>query len=124
MQNPKLETTDRARQAKPPKHPLVGAGLHWRDERGYTQNQATIVAVIPSGNAQVGDLALIQYFEWIIGGISTRRLVALSELASSEQWVLYSSVDEMNDHYERVDEHRNDHIRRNADNGGANAKST
>lgn len=104
------------------KHPLIGAGLHWRDERGYTQNQAMIVDVFPSGSPQAGDLALIQYFEWIIGERSTRRLIALAELASSDQWVLYSSVDEMNDHYERVDHHRNDHIR-NAETRAANGKS-
>lgn len=93
------------------KHPLAGAGLHYKDEHERVLNQAMIVEVIPS-NSAVGDLALIQYFEWFIGAPSTRRLIPLSELASSDRWVFYSSVDEMNDHYERVDGHRSEAIRK------------
>jgi hypothetical protein len=85
------------------KHPLEGAGLHYKDENGYVQHQAVIVTVISSGNTTIGDLALIQYFEWVSGGPSTRRLISLSEMASTDQWVFYSSVEEMKDHYERVD---------------------
>jgi hypothetical protein len=63
-----------AKEAASPAHPLVGAGLHCKDDSGCVINQATIVTVVPSGNATVGDLALIQYFEWFGGDPSTRRL--------------------------------------------------
>ncbi|MGH7049122.1 MAG: hypothetical protein ACREE5_00525 [Acetobacteraceae bacterium] len=92
-------------------HPLVGAGLHRKGPDGDVVNQATVLAVMPSNNTSVGDLALIQYFDWILGDPSTRRLVSLVELASTDRWVLYSSVDEMKDHYDRVDAHQNKHIR-------------
>ena len=95
---------------KEPSHALVGAGLHCKDKSGKVQNQATVVAVIPSGNPTVGDLALVQYFEWGVGEPSTRRLVPLSEFAKSDRWVFYSSVDEMKDHYERVDKYRDRHV--------------
>jgi hypothetical protein len=98
------------------KHPLIGTGLHWKDEDGAVQHQAVVVDVVPSGNAAVGDLALIQYFEWPMGEPSTRRLIPLVELASAapgkDRWVLYRDVDDMNDHYERRDKHQNEHIRR------------
>jgi hypothetical protein len=110
----KMAGEDSSQKTIPAKHPLVGAGVHWKDERGYTRHKATIIEVISSGSTQVGDLALLQYFDWIIGEPSTRRLVRLSELASSEQWVLYSSVEEMNAHYERIDRYQNENIQ-NAD---------
>lgn len=94
------------------KHPLVDAGLHWKNKDGEVINQATILDVIPSGCPATGDMALIQYLDWAMGDPSTRRLIPLAEMASSEQWVLYSSVEDMKDHYERVDAHRNDHIRK------------
>ena len=92
------------------KHPLVGAGLHYKDEDGCVANQAQIVAVFPSNNPSVGDVALIQYYEWF-GSPSTRGLVSLAEPTDRERWVLYRSVNEMIDHYERVDQHQNRHIR-------------
>lgn len=92
-------------------HPLVGAGVHYKNEHGCVENQAAIVAIIPSNNSAVGDLALLQYFEWMMGDASTQRLIPLAELAASDRWVLYQSPEEMNDHYKRVDEHQNKHIR-------------
>lgn len=92
-------------------HPLLKAGLHWKLPSGEVQRQAVILAIVPSGSSQAGDLALIQYFEWMLGGPSTRALIPLAELATS-RWVLYASVDEMIDHYERIDEPRNEQIRR------------
>jgi hypothetical protein len=86
------------------KHPLVGAGLHYKDEDGCVQNQAVILEVVSSGSS-VGDLALIQYFEWFGGEPSTRRLLPLTELANSDRWVFYADVEEMKDHHERVDRH-------------------
>jgi hypothetical protein len=86
-------------------HPLLGAGLHYCDDEGVVKRQAAIVAVVPSHGAE-GDLVWLQYFEWVSGAPSRRRLVRLAELASSERWVLYRTLEEMNDHYERVDRHR------------------
>ena len=84
-------------------HPLVGAGLHYKNADGIVSNQAQIIAVFPSNNSTVGDLALVEYYEWISSGTETRALVALSELTDRERWVLYASTD----HYQRVDQHQN-----------------
>jgi hypothetical protein len=96
-----------SRKAEP--HPLVGRGLHYKDEHGYVQNQASIVAVFPSANQPVGNLALIQYFDWIVGAPSTQRVISLADLATGygpeagrERWVLFQNMEEANDHYERV----------------------
>ena len=95
-----------------PRHPLNGAGLHYLREDGYVQYQACIVGVVPSGCASVGDLALIQYFEWFMGEPSTQRLVPLADIARDDRWVIFRDVAEMNDHFERVDKHRNEHLHR------------
>jgi hypothetical protein len=77
-----------------------------------------IVDVFPSGSASVGDLALIEYFEWLDGTPSTRQLIPLTALASArtdpgiEVWVLYANTEEMKDHYERVDHRLNEWKRR------------
>jgi hypothetical protein len=74
-------------------HPLVGAGVHLKDQYGRVHDRAAIVAVIPSNNAAVGDLVLLQYF----GGAEPpmQRLIPLTELSSSDRWVLYKSVAEV-----------------------------
>lgn len=72
------KSTGSRAEAKP--HPLVGTGLHYKDERailyfkyniadesGCVINQAAIFAIISSGNSTIGDLALIQYFDWFGG---------------------------------------------------------
>jgi hypothetical protein len=76
-------------------HPLVGAGVHFRDQYGRVQDRAVIVAVIPSNNASVGDLVLMQYFMLRKGEPPTQRLISLSELSSSDRWVFYNSLAEM-----------------------------
>jgi hypothetical protein len=76
-------------------HPLVGAGVHFMDQYGRVQDHAAIVAVVPSNNTAVGDLALLQYFERARGAPPTQRLIPLAELSSSDRWVLYKSVAEM-----------------------------
>ena len=76
-----------------PPHPLVGAGVHFKTERGRVRDHAAIVAVIPSNNAAVGDLVLLQYFER--DEPPPQRLVPLAELSNSDRWVLYKSVAEM-----------------------------
>jgi hypothetical protein len=101
-------------------HPLVGRGLHYKDERGCVHNQATILAIVPSNSPEAGDLALIQYFDWLMGEPSTQRLLPLTELASSERWVFYENVEQMKDHYQRVDAHRDEHIRQTS-NGSTEA---
>lgn len=96
--------------APKPAHPLIGAGLHWKDEDGAVQWQASVIAVFPSGHPATGDVALIQFFEWGWGEPSTRRLIPIADLAASDRWVAYASVEAMNDHYERVDGPRNRQI--------------
>jgi hypothetical protein len=91
-------------------HPLVGAGAHMLDEHRTTKFQVTIVAVVPSGCPEVGDLALVQFYDWIIGEPTNRRLIPLRELAT-EQWKLFASMQEANDYYANVASHRDDAIR-------------
>jgi hypothetical protein len=74
-------------------HPLVGAGVHFKNERGRVRDHAAIVAVIPSNNAAVGDLVLLQYFER--DEPPPQRLIPLAELSNSDRWVLYKSIAEM-----------------------------
>jgi hypothetical protein len=88
-------------------HPLVGCGLHYKTEDGCVKNQASIIAVVPSGNHAVGDLALIQYYEWFSGGPSTRRLIPLVELASGyglaageERWTFFDNIEGAGYYYE------------------------
>lgn len=93
--------------SQPKAHPLIHRGLHRLDADRCVQNQAVILDVFPS-NSPTGDLAIIQYFEWFVGEPSTQGIVPVASLAGPE-WVLYSSVEEMNEHYERVDSHRSQH---------------
>jgi hypothetical protein len=74
-------------------HPLVGAGVHFKDQYGRVHDRAAIVAVLQSNNAAVGDLVLLQYFER--DEPPRQRLLPLAELSSGERWVLYKSVAEM-----------------------------
>lgn len=97
-----------------PTHPLVGAGLHFKSEEGEVLNQAHIVAVFPT-NGTGGDAALIEYFGWLDGGPTNRRLILVSELATDQRWTLYASVAAMSDHFERIDQHRNKWIQRQRD---------
>ena len=93
----------------PSRHPLIGAAVHRKDEHGRVENQAEIIDVIPSGSAEAGDLVLLQYYDWIAGQRSTRGLIRLRDMASAA-WVFYADPAEMNEHYERVDSHRNERI--------------
>ena len=88
-------------------HPLVGAGLHIKVDN-VVERQAHILAVIPSSSPS-GDLALIEFFGWMMGEPTTRRLISLAELATDERFVLYPSVIAMNEHYERVDSGQSQH---------------
>jgi hypothetical protein len=74
-------------------HPLVGAGVHLKDQYGRVHDRAAIVAVIPSNNTAVGDLVLLQYFGR--DEPPPQRLIPLAELSSSDKWVLYKSVAEV-----------------------------
>jgi hypothetical protein len=91
-------------------HPLVGAGAHMLDEHNTTKYQALIIDVIPSGCPEVGDLALVQFYEWMIGEPTNRRLIPLRELAT-EHWKLFSSLEEANDYYTSVASPRDKMIR-------------
>ena len=73
----------------------VGTGVHFKDQYGRVQDRAAIVAVVPSNNAAVGDLVLLQYFGRLRAEPPTQRLIPLAELSGSERWVLYRSVAEM-----------------------------
>ena len=90
------------------KHALVGSGLHFKRPDGYVMHQAAVMEVVASNSIQ-GDMVLIQYFSWFMGDPTTRRLIPMTEL-TSEQWVWYESVADMNEHWERVDSHSNERI--------------
>jgi hypothetical protein len=87
-------------------HPLNGAGVHFKDENGRVENQMVILNVVPS-NSPAGDLALVQYFDWMMGDRSTRALIPLAQMTDPKRWVFYADIEEMNEHYERVDGPKN-----------------
>ena len=95
--------------AKPP-HPLVNAAAHSLDEHGTTKYQISILDVFPSGSTEAGDLALVQFYSWMIGEPTNRRLIPLKELATAE-WKLFASLEDANDYYEHVARHRDSTIR-------------
>jgi len=92
------------------KHPLVGCGVHWW-ENGRPSWQGAIKAVISSGTA-VGDLAIIQWFEWAWGNPTTSTLVSLSTLTTADPtnhknaWTIYSNVEDMKDYWDTYGKHK------------------
>lgn len=62
-----------------PQHPLVGRGVHICNEFGRANYQGEIVAVFPSGT-DVGELVLIEWFEWLAGSATHQSLVPLRSL--------------------------------------------
>jgi hypothetical protein len=81
-------------------HVLVGHGIHWRNEDGIVERQGVIFTVVSSGAPDVGDLALIQYFEWMMGAPIYEALVPLAELAADrERWTLYPTCQHMADRW-------------------------
>ena len=96
-------------------HPLVGAAAHSLDEHGTTLYQISIVAVIPSGCGHIGDLALVQFYEWFVGEPTTRRLIPLTELATPD-WKLFANLEDANYYYENVARHRDERIRKRVEN--------
>jgi hypothetical protein len=90
---------------KPVQHPLIGVGVHFKDEHGRVEHQAMVIDIIPT-HSDVGDLVRLQYYEWLGGSPSTQALVPLREMIAP-RWVLYSTPEAMNEHYERVDASRN-----------------
>jgi hypothetical protein len=95
----------------PATHPLIGAGAHSMDEHRTTEYQIKILAVFPSGAADTGDVALVQFFSWIAGEPSNRRLIPLKELATPV-WKFFESIEDANDYYEHVARHRDEGIRK------------
>ena len=77
---------------------LVGHGAHHKDDEGFVDRQAVIVAV-------VGDAALLEFFDWIMGAPIYRELVPISELANGG-WVLYEDAEAMRDRWEQYESHR------------------
>jgi hypothetical protein len=96
---------------KKPAHPLVGAAAHSLDEHGTTKYQIRVLEVFPSGSPEAGDLALVQFYSWIVGEATNRRLIPLKELATPG-WKFFADLEDANDYYEHVARHRDEHIRR------------
>jgi hypothetical protein len=114
--------------ASPNEHPLVGRELLGRREDVNYQTQATILAIVPS-NSSIGDLALIQYYDWNIGAATTQQLIPLTELANARWWIFSDHVERFPDSGEfdeNYAEHHNDAIPRKAkgrrDRGNANVR--
>lgn len=82
-------------------HPLIGAAAHSVDDRGHTVYQVRILDVFPSGSSETGDLALVQFYSWIMGEPTNRALIPLKELAT-RQWKLFADMEDANDYYENV----------------------
>lgn len=97
-------------KAKSQLHPLVGRGVHWWKD-GAISHQGCILAVVPS-NSTMGDLALVEYLEWISGTPTYQCLVPLSVLASvgpdnvQPGWTLYDDLSHMNGYYDAVGKHK------------------
>ncbi len=82
-------------------HPLLGAGLEFRDAHGAVTSHASIVAVFPSNKESVGDLVLIEYHDLFGGDPTTRRVVPLAELAD-HHWVFFASIETLQAHHRRA----------------------
>jgi hypothetical protein len=102
-------STKQERDGAVKRDPLIGSGLHFKLPNGYINEQAVVIDVTISGNVNVGRLVLIEYFSWLTGEATTRRLIPLTELAT-EQWVFYASVADMNASYEAEGKFRNEQI--------------
>jgi hypothetical protein len=81
-----------------------------------------IICVSSRSGASWGNLAEIKVYDDMLEGLRIADLdhalsAFLKPLASltDECWVLYASVEEMVDHYERIDQHRNEALRQHAD---------
>ena len=82
-------------------HPLLGAGLEFRDAHGAVTAHASVVAVFPSNRDTVGDLALIEHHDLFGGEPTTRRLVALADLVD-HHWVFFASIETLQAHHRRA----------------------
>lgn len=102
--------------AKAGRHPLIGAAAHMLDEHRTTKYQIQVVDVISSGADDTGDLALVQFYDWIAGSPTNRRLIPLKELAT-EKWILFINIEEANDYYNNVASHRDKAIRSRLEGG-------
>ena len=72
---------------------LKGKFFHDFDKEGYVRHQGQIIDFVKE------DIAIVQYFDWVIGAPSTTKTVWLREIVEGG-WALYSSVEEMRDAYE------------------------
>ena len=60
-----------------------------------------VVAVFPSNKESVGDLALVEYHDLFGGEPTTRRVIALTDLAD-HHWVFFSSIEALQAHHRRA----------------------
>jgi len=99
-----------AKEPTAAKHPLIGAAAHSLDENRTTLWQVEILDVFPSGSPDVGDLALVQYYEWLAGYPSTRGLIPLREMAT-RSWKLFPNMESATAYYKEVASPRDARIR-------------
>jgi hypothetical protein len=90
-------------------HPLVGkAFLSYKpdseDGKPSVEWQGEILAVVPSNNPVVGDLALIQLQEWMVGADNDCLLLPITafttEPGEGRSFKLFHTVEARNDYYE------------------------
>ncbi len=79
-------------------HPLLGAGLEFRDAHGAVTSHAAVIAVFPSNKDSVGDLALIEHHDLFSGQTTTRRILPITELAD-HHWVFFASIEALQAHH-------------------------
>ena len=72
---------------------LKGKFFHSFDKEGYVTHQGHIIDFVND------DIAVIQYFDWIIGEPSQTKMVWLRDIVEGG-WALYSSAEEMRDAYD------------------------
>lgn len=95
------------------RHVLVGRGVHYRNAAGVVERQGVVLGVVPSGDPVVGEVALVRWFDWVVGDPWNEELVPIAEMAKErERWTLYDSCEGMNHAWETRERDRMREARR------------
>lgn len=86
-------TRKRSTSVSEKKAKLKGKFFHDFDEEGYVRHQGHIIDFVND------DIAIVQYFEWVIGEPSQTKMVWLRDIVDGG-WALYTSAEAMRDAYE------------------------
>jgi hypothetical protein len=99
-------------------HPLVGCCFMVRSPERRTLFEGVIRAIIPSGRADTGDLALVQYFEALLGTPNTLALISLAEMTTphgtkhEREYVLFEDNQQLREYCEAYQRPTEEHLDR------------